>query len=255
MQLVVIWLFDWDYEAQTLQGLLVSLGQQCYGDVLQMIQNGISEILVTGGSEAAMTGMGISAFQNMKALSRRNDEPARASRPFDVDRDGFVLSEGAGILIFEELEHALARNAKIYCEVIGYGASCDAGHITQPDPAGMGASKAMQNALDDANLAPEDVQYLNAHGTSTPLGDKAETQAVKGVFGEHAYNLNISSTKSSSATGASGGIELVITAKAIENQEIPPTINLTRIRTGISITPTPQSKHHHRCEKKPCLYC
>ena len=213
------------------------------GDALQMIQNGISDIVVTGGTEAAMTGMGISAFQNMKALSRRNDEPARASRPFDIDRDGFVLSEGAGILVFEELEHALERDARIYCEVIGYGASCDAGHITQPDPAGMGASKAMQNALDDAAIGPGDVQYLNAHGTSTPLGDKAETQAVKVVFGDHAYGLNISSTKSSlgHSLGASGGIELVITAKAIQNRLIPPTINLDNQDPECDLNYTPNT--------------
>ncbi len=217
------------------------------GDAFQMIQNGISDIVITGGTEAAMTGMGVSAFQNMKALSRRNDEPARASRPFDIDRDGFVLSEGAGILIFEELEHALARNAKIYCEVIGYGASCDAGHITQPDPAGMGASKAMQNAIDDAGIKPEEVHYLNAHGTSTPLGDVAETQAVKVVFGEHAYDLNISSTKSAlgHSLGASGGVELVITAKTIQNQTVPPTINLENQdpQCDLNYTPnTPQQR-------------
>ena len=198
------------------------------GDALRMIQYGDADVVLTGGSEAGLTPMGLSAFQNMKALSRRNDEPQRASRPFDVDRDGFVLGEGAGVLVFEELEHAKARDASIYCEVIGFGASCDAGHITQPDPDGAGASRSMSNAINDAQITPEQVQYLNAHGTSTPLGDVAETKAIKNVFGEYAYQLSVSSTKSSlgHSLGASGGIELILTAKAIQDQIAPPTINL-----------------------------
>jgi 3-oxoacyl-[acyl-carrier-protein] synthase II len=198
------------------------------GNALRMIQYGDADIVLTGGSEAGLTPMGLSAFQNMKALSRRNDEPQRASRPFDIDRDGFVLSEGAGVLVFEELERAKARGANIYCEVIGFGASCDAGHITQPDPEGAGASRSMSNALNDAKITPDQVQYLNAHGTSTPLGDVAETKAIKNVFGEYAYELSISSTKSAlgHSLGASGGMELILTAKALQDQVAPPTINL-----------------------------
>ena len=166
------------------------------GDAFKAIQYGDAEVMVTGGSEAAMTRMGLSAFQNMRALSERVDAPKEASRPFDLDRDGFVFSEGAGILIFEELEHAKARGAKIYAEVLGYGTSGDAGHITQPDENGTSASRAMSMALGDAGLDPSKIDYINAHGTSTPLGDQAETQAVKRVFGEHAHTVSISSTKS-----------------------------------------------------------
>jgi len=217
-----------------LRGINYSVATACasannaMGNAFQCVQAGVCDVVVTGGTEAAMTQMGVSGFQNMKALSMRNDEPARASRPFDIDRDGFVLSEGAGVLIFEELEHAKARGAKIYCEVMGFGASGDAGHITQPDPAGLGASQAMSGALNDANINPDQVDYVNAHGTSTPLGDKAETQAIKSVYGSAAARLNVSSTKSSlgHSLGASGGIELVVTCKAIESSMIPPTINL-----------------------------
>jgi 3-oxoacyl-[acyl-carrier-protein] synthase II len=184
--------------------------------------------MVTGGTEAAVTPMGLSGFQNMKALSMRNDDPPGASRPFDVDRDGFVLSEGAGLLVLEELEHARARGARIYAEILGVGASGDGGHITQPDEDGLGAARAMQCALRDARLDPAEMVYINAHGTSTPLGDKAETSAMKHVFGEHAKSLSISSTKSNlgHTLGASGGIELVVTIKAIQHGVIPPTINL-----------------------------
>jgi 3-oxoacyl-[acyl-carrier-protein] synthase II len=171
--------------------------------------------------------MGISGFSNMRALSTRNEDPPRASRPFDAGRDGFVLSEGAGILVFEELEHAKARGAKIYAEVLGYGASADAGHITQPDEHGTGAARAMTQALRDADLAPDAIDYINAHGTSTPLGDAAETAAVKSVFGEHARKVSISSTKSQLGhlLGASGGVELLITCLAIRDSMVPPTIN------------------------------
>ena len=198
------------------------------GDAFKAIQHDDAEIMITGGTEAAITPMGISGFANMKALSSRNDDPPRASRPFDADRDGFVMSEGAGILVFEELEHAKARGAKIYGEVLGFGASGDAGHITQPDQEGMGASRAMQSALEDGDVDPTSVDYINAHGTSTPLGDAAETTAMKNVYGEHAKALSISSTKSQlgHSLGASGGIELVLTMKAIENNVAPPTINL-----------------------------
>jgi 3-oxoacyl-[acyl-carrier-protein] synthase II len=197
------------------------------GDALREIQQGRTDVMVTGGSEAAVTPMGICGFANMRALSMRNDDPPRASRPFDADRDGFVMSEGAGILVFEELEHAQRRGAKIYTEVLGYGASGDAGHITQPDEAGLGAARAMVNALQDGGLNPEDIDYINAHGTSTPLGDVAETVAIKSVFGDHARQLSISSTKSQLGhlLGASGGVELVLTILALRDQVIPPTIN------------------------------
>ncbi len=198
------------------------------GDALKTIQHGDADIMISGGTEAAITPMGLSGFQNMKALSFRNDEPHRASRPFDRDRDGFVMSEGAGIVVMEELEHAKKRGAHIYCEVLGFGASGDAGHITQPDPGGAGAARAMIGAFDDAGIALEEVDYINAHGTSTPLGDKAETAAIKRVFGAHANKVSISSTKSQlgHSLGASGGIEMVLTVKAIQHQVVPPTANL-----------------------------
>lgn len=198
------------------------------GNSLRAIQYDEADVVVTGGTESAMTRMGMSAFQNIRALSERNDAPAKASRPFDRDRDGFVFSEGAGITIFEELEHAKARGARIYAEVLGFGSSCDAGHITQPDEHGTGAATAMRLALKDAKLNPDQMDYVNAHGTSTPLGDKAETLAMKKVFGAHAYKLSISSTKSQlgHSLGASGGIEMVATAKSLSTSVIHPTINL-----------------------------
>jgi len=197
------------------------------GDALKAIQFDDADMMITGGTEAAITPMGISGFANMKALSERNDDPPRASRPFDRDRDGFVLSEGAGILVFEELEHARARGANIYCEVLGFGASADAGHITQPDETGAGATRAMAAALRDARLNADQIDYINAHGTSTPLGDAAETVAIKNVFGEAARRLSISSTKSQLGhlLGASGGVELVISVLALRDQVCPPTIN------------------------------
>jgi 3-oxoacyl-[acyl-carrier-protein] synthase II len=198
------------------------------GDAMRSVRLGETDLVITGGSEAAITPMGLAAFQNMKALSTRNDDPAGASRPFDADRDGFVLGEGAGLLVFEELEHAKARDAKIYAEVLGYGTTSDAGHITAPDPEGHGASAAMRAAIHDAGLTPEDINYINAHGTSTPLGDAAETRAIKVVFGDHAYKLRVSSTKGAlgHALGASGGIEAVIMCKSIQTSTIAPTINL-----------------------------
>ncbi|MFM8708411.1 MAG: beta-ketoacyl-ACP synthase II, partial [Planctomycetia bacterium] len=181
------------------------------GSALRAIQYGDADVMITGASEAALTPIGLAGFQNMRALSFRTEAPQKASRPFDVDRDGFVLSEGAGVVVLEEFEHARKRGARIYAELLGYGASGDAGHITQPDEEGRGAARAMSMALADAGLNPDRVQYVNAHGTSTPLGDKAETAAVKRVFGEHARRLAISSTKSQlgHTLGASGGIELV----------------------------------------------
>jgi 3-oxoacyl-[acyl-carrier-protein] synthase II len=198
------------------------------GSALRAIQYGDADVMVTGGSEAALTPIGLAGFQNMRALSFRSDAPQQASRPFDADRDGFVLAEGAGVVVVEELEHARKRGARIYAELKGYGASGDAGHITQPDDEGRGAARAMSMALLDADLGPEAVQYINAHGTSTPLGDKAETMAVKRVFGNHAKRLAISSTKSQlgHTLGASGGIELVVCALTMSRGVIAPTINL-----------------------------
>jgi 3-oxoacyl-[acyl-carrier-protein] synthase II len=197
------------------------------GSALRAIQYGDADVMVTGGSEAALTPIGLAGFQNMRALSFRSDAPQAASRPFDADRDGFVLAEGAGSVVIEELEHARRRGARIYAELKGYGASGDAGHITQPDEEGRGAGQAMAAALADAALGVEAVQYINAHGTSTPLGDKAETAAIKRVFGPQARRLAISSTKSQlgHTLGASGGIELVVCALTIARGVITPTIN------------------------------
>lgn len=197
------------------------------GDAMRLIQYDEADVVITGGAEAAVTQLGLSAFAAMRALSERNDDPAGASRPFDANRDGFVLSEGAGVLVIEELEHARARGARIYAELLGYGVSADAGHITQPDKDGTGAAYAMRAALNDARVNPEQVEYINAHGTSTPLGDQAETAAIKTVFGAHAYRVSISSTKSQLGhlLGASGGVELVATVLALRDGVIPPTIN------------------------------
>ena len=197
------------------------------GEAFQKIQHGIADVIVTGGSEAAITPMGVVGFGKMKAISEWNDKPEKASRPFDLDRNGFVMAEGAGIVILEEYEHAKARGANIIAEIYGYGATADAGHITQPDENGTGAGQAMRFALQDAQINPEDVDYINAHGTSTPLGDKAETTAIKNVFGDHAYKLSVSSTKSQLGhmLGASGGVELIMAMQAIQNNLIPPTIN------------------------------
>ncbi len=198
------------------------------GDALKAIQYDEADIMITGGTEAAITAMGVAGFSNMKALSTRNDAPEKASRPFDSDRDGFVLSEGCGVLIFEEFEHAKKRGARIYGEILGYGGSCDAGHITAPDEQGRGASRAMLNALRDAKLDPTAIDYINAHGTSTPLGDKAETVAVKNVFGEAARTVALSSTKGhlGHALGASGSIEMILSILSCYHDVIPPTINL-----------------------------
>ncbi|MEX0937012.1 MAG: beta-ketoacyl-ACP synthase II [Pirellulales bacterium] len=197
------------------------------GDAFKAIQYDDAEVMITGGSEAAVTPMGISGFSNMKALCERNDAPQQASRPFDADRSGFVLSEGAGLIVLEELEHAKARGAHIYGEIYGYGATADGGHITQPDPQGNGAARAMSGALANAQMNPDQIDYINAHGTSTPLGDQAETYAVKRVFAEHAHRLNVSSTKSQLGhlLGASGGVEMVLTLLALRDQVCPPTIN------------------------------
>ncbi|MFN5198741.1 MAG: beta-ketoacyl-ACP synthase II [Planctomyces sp.] len=203
-------------------------GTNAIGDAFRMIQYGMADVMVTGGTEAALTPMGIAGFARMGALSVRNDAPQEASRPFDVDRDGFVLSEGAGIMVLEELEFARRRGARILAEVCGYGLSSDATHLTSPDPQGTGAARAIQAAITDAGLKPDDIDYINAHGTSTPLGDVAETNAIRTVFGQHADALAVSSTKSQLGhlLGASGGVESVFCVQALERQVAPPTINL-----------------------------
>jgi len=197
------------------------------GNAFRAIRIADADVMITGGSEAAVTPLGMAAFSSMRALSQRNDDPAAASRPFDADRDGFVLSEGAGILVLEELEFAKARGARIYAEVLGCGATADGSHITQPDKDGVGAARAMTLALQDAQLDPSEVDYINAHGTSTQLGDQAETTAVKTVFKEHAPKVAISSTKSQLGhlLGASGGVELVLALLAMQRGVVPPTIN------------------------------
>lgn len=191
------------------------------------IRLGMADVVVTGGSEAAITEAGVGGFNALKAMSERNDDAPSASRPYDKDRDGFVLGEGSGALVIEDYEHAKARGAKIYAEIIGGGLSSDAYHITAPDPTGEGVVLVMQNALRDAGIQPEEVDYINTHGTSTPLGDGAEVKAIQKVFGEHAYNLNISSTKSMTGhlLGGAGGIESVASILAIQHGIIPPTIN------------------------------
>jgi len=198
------------------------------GQALWTIELDEADVMIAGGSEAALTPMGLAGFCSARALSTRNDEPARASRPFDRDRDGFVLSEGAGIVVLEEYEHARARGARVYAEFIGFGMSGDGCHIVQPDPEGRGAAAAMSQMLKDGRAEAGSVDYINAHGTGTPLGDVSETKAIKTVFGEHARRLAISSTKSSVGhlLGASGGVELIATVLAIRDQVAPPTINL-----------------------------
>lgn len=211
------------------------------GDAVHAIRRGDADVMITGGTEAALTRLGLSAFASMKALSTRNDAPTKASRPFDRDRDGFVMGEGAAIFIFEELERAKKRGARIWAEVLGYGMSGDANHITQPDELGRGGAAAMSGALKDAGLNPDQIEYVNAHGTGTPLGDVAETTAIKSVFGAHAHKLRISSTKSSIGhlLGASGGVELIATVMAIQNGIISPTINLENPAEGCDLNYTP----------------
>lgn len=202
-------------------------GGHAIGEALRRIRCGEQDAAVAGGVEAAVTPMGVAGFAVMRALSTRNEDPERASRPFDAQRDGFVVAEGAGIVFLETLESALARAARIYAEVVGYGANADAYHITMPPPEGEGAGRCMQRALQDAGVQPVEVDYINAHGTSTPLNDAAETKAIKHVFGEHAYRLAVSSTKSMTghALGAAGAIEAAYTALALDRQLLPPTIN------------------------------
>ncbi len=205
-----------------------SAGSHAIGDSFKIIERGAADVMIAGGSESAITPMGVGGFAAMRALSTRNEEPERASRPFDRERDGFVIGEGSGLVVLEELEHARSRGAFIYAEIVGYGMSGDAFHMTAPPEDGSGAVRVMQATLEDAEVAPTQVNYINAHGTSTQPNDRIETLAVKTVFGEHAYKLALSSTKSMTGhlLGAAGGLEAGITALAIKNQIIPPTTNL-----------------------------
>lgn len=201
-------------------------GTHSIGDSFKMIQRGDADVMICGGAEATIRPIGMAGFCAMRAMSTRNEEPEKASRPFDVDRDGFVMGEGAGVLILESLEHAKARGAHIYAEIIGYGMSGDAHHMTDPDP--DGAARCMKKAIKDAGIAPEEIQYINAHGTSTGIGDKSETTAIKSTFGDYAYKLAVSSTKSMTGhlLGAAGGVEAVILGLTLKNGVIPPTANL-----------------------------
>ncbi|HBE36727.1 MAG TPA: beta-ketoacyl-[acyl-carrier-protein] synthase II [Cyanobacteria bacterium UBA11368] len=203
-------------------------GANAVGDAFRLIQSGYAQAMICGGTEAAVTPLALAGFAASKALSTRNDDPAHASRPFDRDRNGFVMGEGAGILLLEELEHALSRGARIYAEIVGYGMTCDAYHMTAPVPGGEGAARAMQMAMKDGGITPEQVSYINAHGTSTPANDVTETKAIKKALGDAAYKVAISSTKSMTGhlLGGSGGIEAVAAVMAIANDQLPPTINL-----------------------------
>ena len=203
-------------------------GSNALGDAFRLVQNGYAQAMISGGTESAVTPLTFAGFSSMRAMSTRNDDPTHASRPFDKDRDGFVLGEGCGILVLEELEHALSRGARIYAEMVGYGMSCDAYHMTGIAPGGEGAVRAIRMALKDGNLLPTDVSYINAHGTSTPINDPNETAAIKTVLGDHAGNITVSSTKSMTGhlLGGSGGIEGVAAVMAVANDKVPPTINL-----------------------------
>lgn len=210
----------------TTQVTACATGSHAIGDSLRIIQRGDADAMICGGAEATIRPTGMAGFCAMKAMSTRNDEPEKASRPFDTDRDGFVMGEGAGILVLESLEHALQRGARIYAEVIGYGLSGDAHHMTEPDP--DGAARCMKMAIRDAGIKPEEIDYINAHGTSTPVGDKSETAAIKMALGDHAYKVPISSTKSMTGhlLGAAGGVEAIICGLSLQNNMIAPTINL-----------------------------
>lgn len=216
-------------------------GTHSIGDSYEMIKSGKTDAMITGGTEACITKFAINGFANMKALSTRNDEPEKASRPFTADRDGFVMGEGAGILILEELESAKARGAKIYAEIVGYGETCDAYHITSPAEGGEGATRAFVMAMEEGNIKPEEVGYINAHGTSTSANDRNETAAIKDAFGKSAYTMNISSTKGATGhgLGAAGGIEGVILALAISEGVVPPTINLDNPDLELDLNYTP----------------
>ena len=221
-----------------------STATHAIGESLRMIRTGEADVMVCGGAEAAITPLAYAGFCSMKAMSTSNESPQKASRPFDLNRDGFIMGEGSAILVIESQEHALARGAHIYCELAGYAATCDAYHITSPDPDGKGLSLSMTRALSDARLQPEDIDYINAHGTSTPYNDKFETIAIKKVFGDHARKVHISSTKSMTGhlLGAAGSIEAVISVKTIESGEIPPTINYETPDPDCDLDYTPNVK-------------
>ena len=226
-------------------------GANAIGDAARYIEHDQADVMIAGGSEAALCSMGMASFCAARALSTRNEEPQRASRPWDRDRDGFVMGEGAGVVVLEEYEHAKARGARIYAELIGYGMSGDAHHITAPEENGKGASMAMKYALKEAQISPEAVDYINAHGTSTPLGDLAETKAIKASFGEQAKKVTISSTKSQLGhlLGASGGVEAIITCKVVQHNLIPPTINLDNPDPECDLDYTP-----HKAREKKVVY-
>jgi len=225
-------------------------GLHAVGDAFRLIQHGYADAMITGGAEAVITPLAVAGFTVMRALSLRNDEPQRASRPWDKDRDGFVMGEGAGILVLEERELALARGAKVYAELVGYGMSADAYHMSAPHPEGRGAAQVMRSALADAGLEPESVDYINAHGTSTGLGDAAEVQAIHRVFGDHAKKLAVSSTKSSTGhlLGAAGGLECGLLALAIRDQILPATLNLDEPGEGCDLDFVPHQARPARLE-------
>jgi 3-oxoacyl-[acyl-carrier-protein] synthase II len=218
-------------------------GTDSIGEALEMIRRGRADVIVAGGTEAAVCPIGIAGFNSCMALSTRNDDPQAASRPFDTGRDGFVLGEGAGLLVLESLDHAEKRGAKVMAELVGYGASSDAHHVTQPHPEGEGAARAMKWALADAGMAPEEVDYINAHGTSTQMNDKFETIAMKKLFGDHAYDLTVSSTKSMTGhlLGAAGGIEAGFSVLSIMEGVIPPTINIDEPDPDCDLNYTPNT--------------
>lgn len=225
-------------------------GSHAVGDAFRLVQRGYAQAMICGGTEAAVTPLGTAGFASARALSTRNSEPTKASRPFDKDRDGFVMGEGAGILLLEELEHALSRGAKIYGEIVGYGMTCDAYHMTAPVPGGEGATRAIELALKDGGLSPEQVSYINAHGTSTPANDPTETKAIKKALGESAYKILVSSTKSMTGhlLGGSGGIEAVATAMAVANDQVPPTINLDNPDPDCDLDYVPHTSREHKVE-------
>ncbi len=218
------------------------------GDAVRLLRYGDADVMLAGGSEAAITPMGVGGFNALKALSTRNDDPQHASRPFDKQRDGFVMGEGAGVLVLETLDHALARGAKIYAEIRGVGFTADAHHITAPAPGGEGAVRAMRRAIEDGELKLEEIDYINAHGTSTQYNDKSETQAIKTLFGDHAYKLNVSSTKSMTGhlLGAAGAVELAATVLAVHHDVIPPTINYEEPDPECDLNYTPNQPEKRR---------
>ncbi len=227
-----------------------STANHCIGESMRKIEYGDADVMVVGGSEAAVCELGIGGFNAARALSTRNDDPTAASRPWDVDRDGFVLGEGAGVLVIEELEHAKARGAKIYCELVGYGVSGDAYHVTAPREDGDGARRCMVNALKNASLNPSDIDYVNAHGTSTPLGDLAEATALKSAFGDHAKKVMVSSTKSMTGhlLGAAAGIEAVFSILALRDGVIPPTINLHKQDPAVELDLVPNTARQKKID-------